>query len=161
MCRAQGEAGCPHGRRCPPNATAREAALKRRRENRAIGQQIARWAKAEGKADELAELKKQRELEAQKAKDKAETAEALYFRAHDLKGLGSTYGYPLVTRIAASLCRMLDDPAARLDAPLPIVDAHIDAIRAVVRDGVSTDEYPAGRALVEGLEAQVAEHRKA
>ena len=60
MCRAQGEAGCPHGRRCPPNATAREAALKRRRENRAIGQQIARWAKAEGKADELAELKKQR-----------------------------------------------------------------------------------------------------
>ena len=60
MCRAQGEAGCPHGRRCPPNATAREAALKRRRENRAIGQQIARWAKAEGKADELAELKRQR-----------------------------------------------------------------------------------------------------
>ena len=60
MCRAQGEAGCPHGRRCPPNATARDAALKRRRENRAIGQQIARWAKAEGKADELAELKRQR-----------------------------------------------------------------------------------------------------
>ncbi|MCV7651246.1 hypothetical protein M3C29_005135 [Micrococcus luteus] len=60
MCRAQGEAGCPHGRRCPPSATAREAALKRRRENRAIGQQIARWAKAEGKADELAELKRQR-----------------------------------------------------------------------------------------------------
>ena len=60
MCRAQGEAGCPHGRRCPPNATAREAALKRRRENRAICCPIARWAKAEGKADELAELKRQR-----------------------------------------------------------------------------------------------------
>lgn len=27
------------------------------------------------------------------------TAEALYFRAHDLKGLGSTYQYPLVTRL--------------------------------------------------------------
>ena len=56
MCRAQGEAGCPHGRRCPPNATAREAALKRRRENRAIGQQIARWAKAEGKAVQSPEI---------------------------------------------------------------------------------------------------------
>ena len=33
-----------------------------------------------------------------------ETAENLYFRAHDLKGLGATYGYPLVTRIAGSLC---------------------------------------------------------
>jgi hypothetical protein len=25
----------------------------------------------------------------------ADTAESLYFRAHDLKGLGATYGYPL------------------------------------------------------------------
>ncbi len=32
----------------------------------------------------------------------AETAENLYFRAHDLKGLGGTYGYPVVTQIAAS-----------------------------------------------------------
>ena len=38
-----------------------------------------------------------------------ETAENLYFRAHDLKGLGTTYEYPLVTRIAGSLCRLLDD----------------------------------------------------
>ena len=90
----------------------------------------------------------------------AETAEALYFRAHDLKGLGSTYEYPLVTRIAGSLCRMLDNPAARLTAPLPILDAHIDAIRAVVRDGIKTDENPTGRVLVEALEAQVADHRK-
>lgn len=46
-----------------------------------------------------------------------ETAEALYFRAHDLKGLGTTYEYPLVTRIAASLCRMLDDADKRMQAP--------------------------------------------
>lgn len=48
-----------------------------------------------------------------------ETAEALYFRAHDLKGLGTTYEYPLVTRIAASLCRMLDDADKRMQAPWP------------------------------------------
>ena len=51
-------------------------------------------------------------------------------------------------------------PAARLTAPLPILDAHIDAIRAVVRDGIKTDENPTGRVLVEALEAQVADHRK-
>ncbi len=87
-----------------------------------------------------------------------ETAEALYFRAHDLKGLGTTYEYPLVTRIAASLCRMLDDADKRMQAPLAVVDAHIDAIKAVVRDKIQTDDHPVGRDLVETLEARATEH---
>lgn len=87
-----------------------------------------------------------------------ETAEALYFRAHDLKGLGTTYEYPLVTRIAASLCRKLDDADKRMQAPLAVVDAHIDAIKAVVRDKIQTDDHPVGRDLVETLEARAAEH---
>ena len=87
-----------------------------------------------------------------------ETAEALYFRAHDLKGLGATYQYPLVTRIAGSLCRMMDDADRRMAAPLAILDAHIDAIRAVVRDEIQTDEHPVGRELAETLEARVNEH---
>lgn len=87
-----------------------------------------------------------------------ETAEALYYRAHDLKGLGATYQYPLVTRMAASLCKMLDDPAKRMAAPVMILDAHVDAIRAVVRDGIQTDDHPTGRVLAQALEARVAEH---
>lgn len=86
------------------------------------------------------------------------TAEALYFRAHDLKGLGGTYQYPLVTRLAGSLCKMLDDPAKRLSAPQVILDAHIDAIRAVVRDKIQTDDHPVGRMLAETLEARVREY---
>lgn len=85
-----------------------------------------------------------------------ETAEALYFRAHDLKGLGSTYQYPLVTRLAGSLCSLLDDPARRMAAPLALLDAHIDAIKAVVRDQIQTDEHPTGLALAQTLEAQTA-----
>ena len=57
MCRAAGGPGAPHGRRCPGSAHKQDAALQRRRENRAIGQKIARWAKEAGKAEELAELK--------------------------------------------------------------------------------------------------------
>ena len=86
------------------------------------------------------------------------TAEALYFRAHDLKGLGTTYEYPLVTRIAGSLCKMLDDADRRMAAPIAILDAHIDAIRAVVRDQIKTDEHPTGRALAETLEARDTDH---
>ena len=86
-----------------------------------------------------------------------ETAESLYFRAHDLKGLGSTYQYPIVTRMAGSLCKLLDDPARRTEAPIVLLDAHIDAIKAVVRDEIQTDEHPVGRELAETLEARVAE----
>ncbi|MDB5471220.1 MAG: Hpt protein [Caulobacter sp.] len=87
----------------------------------------------------------------------AETAEGLYFRAHDLKGLGATYEFPLVTRIAASLCKLIDDPDTRVSAPMFLVDAHIDAIRAAVRDDIKTDTHPVGKILITELERRVAE----
>lgn len=119
---------------------------------KAMSTQFAQWLQ-----DEIAKLDKA-QADIRSLGYTPETAEALYFRAHDLKGLGTTYEYPLVTRIAGSLCRMLDDPARRMDAPLIIIDAHVDAIRAVFRDGIKTDDHPTGRALAETLEARVAEH---
>jgi hypothetical protein len=85
----------------------------------------------------------------------AETMESLYLRAHDLKGLGATYGFPLITRIAGLLCRLIDDKAKRLQAPMGLIDAHIDAIKAAARDDIKTDEHPVGRMLVEELEGRV------
>jgi hypothetical protein len=84
-----------------------------------------------------------------------ETMENLYLRAHDLKGLGTTYGYQLITRIAGSLCRLIDDKEKRAQAPLDLVDAHIDAIKAAVRDDIKSDEHPVGSVLVEELERRV------
>jgi uncharacterized protein with NAD-binding domain and iron-sulfur cluster len=99
-------------------------------------------------------------LEAARARIKAEgwnaeTAESLYLRAHDLKGLGSTYEFPLITRIAGSLCKMIDDAETRLKAPMLIIDGHIDAIRACVRDSIKDDQNPIGKMLAEELEGQV------
>ena len=87
-----------------------------------------------------------------------QTAETLYFRAHDLKGLGATYEFPLVTTLAGSLCKLIDSGDKRLSAPLKLVDAHIDAIKAVVRDGIRDPEHPVGRALTAELAKQVTEH---
>ena len=119
----------------------------------AMSSQFGQWLQ-----DEIVKLEKA-QADIRSEGYTAQTAEALYFRAHDLKGLGTTYEYPLVTRIAGSLCRLLDDAGARQNAPLIIIDAHIDAIRAVVRDQVKTDENPTGRILAESLEAKVAEHK--
>lgn len=81
--------------------------------------------------------------------------ESLYLRAHDLKGLGATYGFPLITRIAGLLCRLIDDKTKRLDAPMALIDAHIDTIRAAARDNIKTEEHPVGKILVQELEGRV------
>jgi hypothetical protein len=86
-----------------------------------------------------------------------ETMESLYLRAHDLKGLGATYEFPLITRIAASLCRLIDDKEKRLNAPMVLIDAHIDGVKASIRDSIKTDDHPVGKILVTELERRVAE----
>lgn len=105
--------------------------------------------------EELARLEAARDLVRAEGFN-AQTAADLYIRAHDIKGLGGTYGYPLVTRIAASLCRILHDPETRLSAPLPLVEAHIAAITLAVRGDLRTDATPAGETLAKDLENQAA-----
>jgi hypothetical protein len=83
--------------------------------------------------------------------------EVVKLESHDLKGLGATYEFPLITRIAASLCRLIDDKQKRLSAPIALIDAHIDAVKAAIRDNIKTDDHPVGEALVTALERRVAE----
>ena len=64
-----------------------------------------------------------------------------------------------MTRLAGSLCKLMDDPAKRMTVPLVLLDAHIDAIKAVVRDEIKTDDHPVGKVLAETLESRVADHR--
>ena len=125
-----------------------EAALKN------LSGQFSQWME-----DELNKLDAAR-AEVRAKGMNAATSEALYMRAHDLKGLGATYEFPLVTRIAASLCKLIDNPDTRTSAPLYLVDAHIDAIKAVVRDGIKTDEHPVGKVLSEELESKTRAYLK-
>src|SRR5579872_3066420 len=101
-------------------------------------------------------------LDAARARITAEgyTAETLYFRAHDLKGLGATYGYPVVTSIAGSLCRLIDDPATRMKAPLFLLDAHIDGIKAAVRGDIRDTDHPVAKSLLDELDRRVREYEK-
>ena len=86
----------------------------------------------------------------------AEVARTLATKALDLKGLGATYDHPLATRIGGSLFRLLDEvaPAA---VPLALVDAHVDAVRAIVRSQIRDAAHPVGLALVSELERRVSD----
>jgi hypothetical protein len=84
---------------------------------------------------------------------------ALYGCAHDIKGLGATYEYPLATLLAGSLCRLIETPAGRVRARTrsKIVDAHVDAIRAAYAAQIKSGDHPIGRELLAELNRQVAE----
>ncbi|MGH6992326.1 MAG: Hpt domain-containing protein [Caulobacteraceae bacterium] len=128
-----------------PEAVARaEAALK------SLSANFAQWL-----ADEIAKLGQAR-ARIDHEGFTPETMEGLYMRAHDLKGLGTTYEYPIITRFAGSLCKFTDDPDARMKAPLVLIDEHIAAIRIAASEEIRTEDDPRGRAVAEALEAKVA-----
>lgn len=128
-----------------PSAIAKaEAALKN------LSGNFAQWLQ-----DEVTKLETAR-ARVKSEGSNPETLESLYLRAHDLKGLGTTYEFPLITRMAASLCKLIDDKDKRLQAPMVLIDAHIDGIKAAVRDSIKTDDHPVGKILVEELERRVA-----
>ncbi|MFC4724204.1 Hpt domain-containing protein [Glycocaulis abyssi] len=99
-------------------------------------------------------------LEAALAKVEAEglTSDAgdeLFTVAHDLRGLGTTYDFPLVTRMAASLSRLVETGEKRELVPVQLVEAHVGAIRAALRQNIRTDDHAVGRTLAEELETRV------
>ncbi len=77
--------------------------------------------------------------------------------ALEVKSLGETYGFPLATRIAHSLCRLIVriDATGFDNAHKVLLDAHVNAIRAVLRDKIKNADDPMGAALASELEARV------
>lgn len=75
--------------------------------------------------------------------------------AHDLKGQGGTFGYPLITTFADSLFKFTVAGARQTDNYLEIVKAHIDTIRAVVAGKMEGDGGNVGRELRLVLDAAI------
>lgn len=86
----------------------------------------------------------------------ADTRGDLYRASHDLRGQALTFEYPLVARIASSLCRLLDGEEGTV--PLALIDAHVDAICVVVRQNIKDAGNQTARALASELDSRVSEY---
>jgi HPt (histidine-containing phosphotransfer) domain-containing protein len=75
------------------------------------------------------------------------TCESLFRAAHDIKGEAATFGYPTVTDPADSLCRLIEHSPDMSRIPLRLIDQHVDAVRAIIREG----SLPDGAATAEEL----------
>jgi len=62
------------------------------------------------------------------------TCRELFRAAHDIRGEAATFGFPALSGIAESLCRLLEHTPELARIPLKLVDQHVDALRAVARE---------------------------
>jgi HPt (histidine-containing phosphotransfer) domain-containing protein len=79
------------------------------------------------------------------------TLDELFHAAHDIKGDATTFGYPVVAPAAESLCRVLEYSPEASRIPFALIDQHVDAIRAIVREYARPDAEQIAYALTKKL----------
>ena len=91
------------------------------------------------------------------ASPSADTREKLYRVGHDITGQAQTFEFPMLARVAKSLCQLIAGVPDAANLPRPLIDAHVHAIRIIFRDNIKTDNNPMALELAKELEARVAE----
>ncbi|HEX4860187.1 MAG TPA: Hpt domain-containing protein [Rhizomicrobium sp.] len=86
-----------------------------------------------------------------------DTRAALMRASHDIKGQASTFEFPLIARVASSLCKLIEATTTPESVPLGLVDAHVAAIRIIFRDKIKDPSNRMAMELCEELEARVTE----
>lgn len=81
--------------------------------------------------------------------------------AHDMKGQGGTFGYPLITAFSDSLYGFtIKRPGEISDNQIELVKSHLDAMRAVIRGRVAGDGGEIGEKLSESLNEAIAKYEE-
>jgi chemotaxis protein histidine kinase CheA len=79
------------------------------------------------------------------------TRETLFHAAHDIKGEAATFGFPWVAALADSLSRLVEHTPDMNRIPLTLVDQHVDAVRAIIRESARPDIAGVADALTRRL----------
>jgi chemotaxis protein histidine kinase CheA len=93
-----------------------------------LSEQFGSWME-----DECVALEEARQLVCRKGLTE-ETRQALFRAAHDIKGHGSTFGYPMASDVAESLCRVMEHAGANAQIPLTFIEQCVDSVRAIIRE---------------------------
>ncbi len=82
----------------------------------------------------------------------ADHLERVFGVAHDLKGQGGSFGYPLITQVGNALCRLVETLEAPGPREIEAIRLHVDAIRLIIANRMTGDGGPEGERLVRGLD---------
>lgn len=115
-----------------------------------MSQQYPTWALDD--VNTLDEIVQATEPGAGKGRERMERAFKL---AHDMRGQGGSFGYPLITRIANSFCRFVESLDDVDEGAIEICAAHVKSMRAVLQNKVKGTGGPIGAQIADGLETAV------
>ncbi|WP_138381060.1 hypothetical protein [Luteithermobacter gelatinilyticus] len=80
------------------------------------------------------------------------TLDKIYDLSHNIKGLGGSFNYPLMTDVGRLLCAYLRRvKTAETKAHPGLITAHIRALDLILRDNITGSGGDVGRRLVERL----------
>lgn len=74
--------------------------------------------------------------------------------AHDMRGQGSTFGYPLITQVAQSISGTLK-LSLDTDGLAAELGSHIDAVAAIIESEATGDGGDEGRDILRSLEEKI------
>lgn len=79
------------------------------------------------------------------------TRDELFRAAHDIRGEAETFGFPWAGEVADSLCRLIENTPDRKKIPMVLVEQHVDAVRAIIRESKAEDADRTAATLARGL----------
>ncbi len=77
--------------------------------------------------------------------DSTEAAERIYDLSHNIKGMGSSFNFDLMTAVGTSLCRYIKHGSNPISPK--VIDAHVRIFEVVLANRITGDGGEKGRAL--------------
>ena len=95
-----------------------------------------------------------------RAMQQSEDQRARHFKninllAHELRGQGGTFGYPIITQVGEMLYKTTQSPCPTEDRAVKVIKAHVDTMRSVFRDKVNGDGGDIGVKLLKDLKRSI------
>lgn len=81
----------------------------------------------------------------------AALTEEMHALAHNIRGMGSSFGFPLMTRVGTTLCTYLRALADDQQAVPDIVSAHLKAMDTILENRILGEGGDEGQALISRL----------
>jgi HPt (histidine-containing phosphotransfer) domain-containing protein len=128
-----------------PEAGTEDAVARAEQALSQLSSQFAAWMEAECERLDQARNAVKDGGFTKKARDR------LFFAAHDIKGDAETFGYQMAAIPADSLCRLIEHTPDPSRIPVTLLDQHVDAIRAIVRETARPDAQETATALTRRL----------
>lgn len=135
-----------------PAPDLRDAAMERARAavDKLKDVYVREWAPAA-----LAELDRTLKLARSSPEHAEEHLEAAYRLAHDMKGQGTTFGYPLISEIGEALCHLTYGRETATKSEYRAMMAHVEAAGTVLANELDDPESDAARDAMRKLQSAV------